>query len=324
MCNISRHPKGEKSLGLRLERPVVWSDEPPFPHNMLVELTNCCNQKCAFCGYKNMKRRKRACDKELMFDLMRQAYGNGTKEIGFYMIGEPLMCGDLSEYIEKAHKLGFEYIYLTTNGVLADLERMKALLSAGLNSIKFSVNGATRETYMAVHGKDDFEKIKENIKALRDYILKKDIDLPIFLSFVRNELNKGDLDALYETFDNIVDQIYVFDCANQAGAMSELIADGVVAAGELQPGSKAPCEMVFNRIHITCEGYLNACCSDVNGYLSAVDLHKVTLIEAWNSPIMIDLRRRHLRNELGKLLCNNCINNIDRPVVPLNESLLSW
>lgn len=34
------------------ESGSVFSEMPPFPHNMLVELANACNHKCVFCGYK--------------------------------------------------------------------------------------------------------------------------------------------------------------------------------------------------------------------------------------------------------------------------------
>lgn len=312
-------PEGKK---LRMNRPVIFSETPPFPQNMLMELTNCCNHECVFCGYKNMKRKKIVCDKARMLDLMRQAYENGTREIGFYMIGEPFLCKDLPEYVEAAHDLGFEYIYLTTNGVLATLERMKELIKKGLCSIKLSVNGATRATYAAVHGKDDFDVLKSNIEQLNEYVTRENIDFPIFISFIKNELNKDDIDLLYHEFTNIVDRIYVFDCCNQAAGMADMISRGVVTKESLKPGSTCPCEMIFNRIHITCEGYLNACCSDVEGYLSAVDLRDFTLAEAWNSEKMVELRRRHLNNELGHTLCNSCINNIEDTIVPINADLV--
>lgn len=223
------------------------------------------------------------CDKSLMLDLMKQAYENGTREIGFYMIGEPLMCKDLPEYVEFARDLGFEYIYLMTNGALATLESMKQLIKAGLSSIKFSVNGATRETYTAVHGKDDFETLKNNIGQLKEYVTRENIDLPMFISFVKNEWNKNEIDLLYNEFSNMVDRIYVYDCCNQAGGMADMVSHGVVTKESVRPGSTCPCEMIFNRIHITCEGYLNACCADIDGYLSVVDLRKFTLADAWNS-----------------------------------------
>lgn len=307
---------------LKMKRPVIFSENPPFPHNMLMELANICNHKCVFCGYKEMKREKRMCDKALMFDIMQQAYKNGTREVGFYMIGEPFVCNDLSEYVAHAKKLGYKYIYLTTNGALATLERCKELIAAGLNSIKFSVNAATRESYLAVHGRDDFLAVKENILALKKYITDREIELRMFISFVRNELNKNDVEKLYEEFETAVDKIYIYTCGNQGGRIrGRLISQGLIKEEDLRPGSVSPCEMCFNRLHITCEGYLSACCADVDGYLSGVDLHKFSLLDAWNAEIMTGLRRKHLRSELDGLMCYNCINNTEETVLPLNREL---
>lgn len=201
---------------------------------------------------------------------------------------------------------------------------MKERIQAGLSNIKFSVNAATPEIYKMVHGKDDFDAVKNNIKSLRNYITKNGIDLPIFISFVKNNINKDEVSALYSSFDNLVDNIYIFQCANQAGGMLELISNDIVSERDLQPGSNIPCEMVFNRLHVTYEGYLNACCADVNGYLSAVDLHNTTLLEAWNSEILKDLRKQHLNHRLSHNRCYNCINNKEVEIIPLNANLVQF
>ena len=170
---------------LRLNRTAVFCERPVFPKNMLMELTNICNHKCVFCGYHKMRRAYNKCDKEFCFDIMQQAYDNGTREIGFYMIGEPLMCEDIEDYIRKAKEIGFTYIYLTTNGAWANIERMKGLLEDGLNSVKFSVNAATKKMYALVHGKDDYEVVVKNIRNLSSYIKEKKLDILVFLSFVK-------------------------------------------------------------------------------------------------------------------------------------------
>lgn len=311
----------ETSAELRFNRPVVLSPNPPLPHNMLMELANICNHNCVFCGYKNMKRPKTKCDKKLMLDIIKQAYGGGTREIGFYMIGEPLICPDLADYISYAHSLGYEYIYLTTNGALATIDKMKELISAGLNSIKFSVNAGTRETYYKVHGKDDFEIVKSNIINLHKYVTENFVDLKRFISFVKVEINKNDIEKLKAEFENFVDKIYIFQCINQAGGMLQLIEQGIVKSEDMEEGSSLPCNMVFNRLHVTAEGYLSACCSDVDGYLSAIDLRTTSLYEAWNSDILVGLRNKHLQGNLKGTLCHNCIHNVCEPVKALNQNI---
>lgn len=307
---------------LRLDREAVFCEHPEFPKNMLLELTNICNHKCVFCGYRKMRRPYNKCDKEFSFDIMQQAYDNGTREIGFYMIGEPLMCADIEDYIKKAKEIGFSYIYLTTNGALANIERMRGLLESGLNSVKFSVNAATKETYALVHGKNDYETVVKNICDLSYYIEEKKLDIPVFLSFVKNKYNENEVRLLKQQFEKYVDKIYIYSCINLGGGILDLFEDVGHGKDFLMPGSEMPCSMLFNRLHITCEGYLNACCADADNYLAVENLHDMSLQEAWNSERMVELRKEHLSGHLSENnMCYQCIYNVKKEVRPINPEL---
>lgn len=294
---------------------------PPFPHNMLIELANICNHKCVFCGYRKMKRAKRVCDRELVERVLKEAFQNGTREVGFYVIGEPFLYQDLPEIISLAKKIGFEYIYLTTNGALASKEKLEQVILAGVDSIKFSINAATKETYRKIHGEDDFELVKHNVKTLADLKKENGLKIRCYISFIRTEWNKKEEAILFQEFQSLVDHIYVYDCVNQGGNMNELVTMGVIDEKNIRPGSSIPCDMIFNRIHVTAEGYLDACCADAEGYLAAVDLHQYSLKEAWESSLMQLLRKRHLENDLEGTACYNCIYNKEAANIPINKDL---
>ena len=264
-----------------------------------------------------MSRKITECDKELAFNLMEQAYNLGSREIGFYMVGEPFLKKDLAEFVAHSKKIGYTYTYITTNGALATLNRMKEVINAGLDSIKFSINAATRESYMKVHGKDDFETVKNNVNNLHDYLKQNHIELAVFISFIRTTITTNEVSILHNEFSHLVDNIYVFDAASQGTPMFELVKGKIVSPEIYLKTSSNICDMVFNRIHITSEGYLDACCVDFDNVLNAVDLHKTSLADAWNSEVMQDLRQRFLTNNLEGMACYNCIHKIDEPIKPL-------
>jgi molybdenum cofactor biosynthesis enzyme MoaA len=261
-----------------------------------------------------MKRRKRTCDKEFTKKIIQEAYTEGVREIGFYLIGEPFVYQDFAEIISFCKHLGFSYIYVTTNGALATPERLKSVIDAGLDSIKFSINAASQTSYKKIHGEDDFIQVKNNVEWLRKYLDESGISLKTFISFVKCNYNKDEVNLLYSQFDKLVDKIYVFGCANQGGNMMRLIESGI--ADELIP-NPSPCPMVFNRLHVTVEGYLDACCADSDGMLVVADLHKTSLRDAWYSDVMINLRRQHLTKSFENNLCKCCIQNIYSEVEPL-------
>ena len=101
---------------------------PPFPKkNLLIEVTNACNNKCIFCANRIMTRKLGMIDSKLVYKVLQEAFELGTLEVGFYATGEPLLNKKIYDYIKKAKEIGYEYIYITTNGILANLDNVKKL-----------------------------------------------------------------------------------------------------------------------------------------------------------------------------------------------------
>lgn len=294
---------------LKGNRQAVTGVGNGLPLNMMVEVTNACNHQCIFCAHSKMRRRARMMDLGVFEDIARQAYSGGTREIGFYMTGEPLLHRNLEAFVALSRTIGFNYIYITTNGALATLERLEALIAAGVNSIKFSINAGTRETYERVHGRDDFVQVKSNLLAVSDYIRRNGLDVGLFVSYIICRQNQHEVEAFRREIERHVDEFRAMPAYNQGGNMAEL-KDGVMLDPEWKP-QNAPCSMLFNRLHVTCEGLLTACCVDFDEELVVADLKETPLPEAWNCDRMRQLREQHLNNTLPESsMCWRCINNM--------------
>ena len=100
----------------KADRAELYSLEPPFPTtNFLMELSSICNHACIFCAHQKMKRKVSKIDKALGFDILKQAYDLGTREVGFYATGEPFLVPELPEYIRKAKSIGYSYVLHQTD-----------------------------------------------------------------------------------------------------------------------------------------------------------------------------------------------------------------
>lgn len=300
-----------------LKRESIITLTPPIPKNILIELSNICNHQCIFCANKKMKRKKGVIDRNFCLNIIKQAYDAGTREIGFYLTGEPFVCKELEEYVEYAKKLGYTYIYITTNGALASLERVKKLVENGLDSIKFSVNAATRETYKVVHGKDDFETVIRNIKEIAKYRKSEKLDFSIHISYVVTKLNQDEEQQLKLELENDVDDFFSSKAYNSGGNMYE---NNEIAVDSSTFNVSKPCFMVFNRLHVTYDGFLNACCIDFDNYMAVADLYKMSLVEAWHCDTMINLRKQLIEDKVKDIACYNCINNTNAEIRPINEA----
>ena len=244
-----------------------------------------------------------------------KGYELGAREIGLHGGSEPLTCKKLEDHIAYCRDLGFEYIYFSTNAALADEKRIKRLIDAGTHSIKVSVNGGDRDTYHKVHGRDDFEKISRNIEFINEYRKTAPQKVYLAISFVEIPENRDSVPALKKRFAGIVDEIFHVVASNQSGQMLNL---------PVAPYLPETCQIPFNQVNITREGYLRACCNDYQNMLAIEDLSKMSLADAWAGARFRNLRARHLEGSLAGTLCHNCIKGCSEPVRPLNPALGDW
>lgn len=301
-----------KNRDERVWSKAVYSPTPPVPRNMLIEVASICNHSCLFCAYKKSTRAKRVINIELFRDLTRQAFDMGTREIGLYSGAEPLMCPNLADHIAYVKQLGFEYIYITTNGSICDKQRLKRIIDAGIDSLKFSINGGDRDTYKKIHGKDHFDKVMENVKFAAEYRAESGKGYNLFVSFVECSENKASFPAFRRRMEVLVDEVYHVIASNQSGQVPELPAPDM---------PYKTCAYPFNQLHVSVEGYLRLCCNDYQNFLAFEDLNKISLAEAWNGHAAQEIRRRHLENDLKGTLCFNCLYGVHRKCSPLNKDL---
>lgn len=301
----------------------VASECPPFPKNMLVELTNACNNKCVFCGNKKMRRNISQIDDHFLFRILKEAHELGVKEVGFYTTGEPLLSKRLPEYISLAKEIGYKYVYITTNGILATPEKIVPVIEAGLDSVKFSINAASEHKYKELHGTDNFLKVLDNLRFTAEYKRKHNKALKIYASYVVVKQNQEDKDKFKELVSSFVDHIQFSILTSLGGMAANTYKDMTVEGSGQEKPIKAPCRMLFNRFHVTCEGYLTICCVDFENYLAVADLNQVALKEAWNNADFVNIRKRHIRNQLEGTLCYDCIHNKCTNPVPLVAKLAS-
>lgn len=292
---------------------------PEFPKNMLLEVTNICNNNCVFCANSKMTRKKSYIDEKFVNRILKEAYDLGTREIGFYSTGEPLVNKNLEKYIKKAKDIGFEYTYITTNGALLDKERIKSLINSGIDSIKFSINAGTKESYCFIHGKDEFNKVVNNLRNLFNYRKENNLKFKIFVSCILTRYTENEKEIAVSKLGKYSDDIVFLNCKNQCGVMYEI--NNYLISENKYEDMQNICPLPFKKLHITCEGYLTACCADFQNYLVVADLNNEKLNDSWNGEILMELRKMHIEHNLKGNLCYNCINNTNIEIKPLRDDL---
>lgn len=301
----------ERVLLKKADRNELYSLEPPFPTtNFLLELSNACNHKCLFCAHQKMKRKVGKMQPAMVESVLRQAYELGTREVGMYATGEPFLVPELPEYVKLAKDIGYTYVYLTSNGSLATPERIRAVIDAGLDSIKFSINAPTPELYEFIHGRNDFAKVKENLRYLNEYRKLSGKDFRIYITGILTRFTEDTKDEYFRVFDGLADQIVFKDVYNQGGYMPE-IEYQLKCTHDRE--SVRRCNLPFDAICVTCEGYLSVENADFDNMLIVADLNKVSLKEGWYGEKMKEVRKRFLEDRLEGTVCHGCVHHCQTP-----------
>lgn len=299
----------------KADRNELYTLEPPFPYtNFLIELSNVCNHRCIFCAHDKMTRNVGYIEKEMLKSVLRQAYDLGTREVGMYSTGEPFLVKELPEYVKIAKDIGYEYVYITSNGSMATPEKIRAVVDAGADSIKFSINAPYREPYRFIHGRDDFDTVVEHLKYLNQYRRESGKSYKIFITGILTRYTEQFREDYFKVFDGLADEIVFKDVYNQGGYMPEI--DSLLSC-TYDHETFRRCNLPFDSIYVTHEGYLSVCNADFENMLVVADLNKVSLKDGWYGETMKEVRRAFLEDKMEGLLCDGCVHHQIRPVRPI-------
>ena len=303
----------------KADRTELYCLEPPFPYtNFLIETSNACNHACIFCAHQKMKRPVQTINPEFVHNILQQAYDLGTREVGFYATGEPFIVKELPEYIKWAKEIGYTYVYLTSNGVLATPEKIRAVIDAGLDSIKFSINAPERKMYAFIHGKDDFDTVMEHLKYLNEYREISGNNYKIFVTGILTRFTENMKDMYAEVFRGLADEIVFKNVYNQGGYMPEI---DTLLKCTYDDEEYRRCNLPFDAISVTCEGYLSIENADFENMLVVADLNKVSLKEGWYGEKMKAIRQAFMDDKLEGTLCDGCVHHAYREAKPLTPEL---
>lgn len=251
---------------------------------------------------------------EMAESVLRQAYELGTREVGLYATGEPFIVPELAQYVKMAKDIGYTYVYLTSNGALATPERIREVVDAGIDSIKFSINAPERKMYEFIHGRDDFDTVFEHLVYLNQYRKESGRNYKIYITGILTRYTEHMRDDYFKIFDGLADQIVFKDVYNQGGYMPEI--DYLLRCTHDTEVMRR-CNLPFDALCVTCEGYLSVENADFENMLIVADLNKVSLKEGWYGEKMKEIRQKFMDDNLEGTVCAGCVHHRQEPAEPL-------
>src|SRR5271154_3243503 len=131
------------------------------PVCLYLETTNRCNLLCTTCPrtFETLEP-----EKDMSWELFTSIINQYPKiaRVVLHGIGEPMLVKDLAQRVAYLKARGI-YVLFNTNGTLLTEANGRALIEAGLDELRVSLDAAEAEMYEVVRGKDFFAKIVTNV-----------------------------------------------------------------------------------------------------------------------------------------------------------------
>ena len=319
----------KKDVVLEVKKGKVFG-----PERVMISPTDSCNLRCKTCWRLEKKEYNDIKDElslEEIKDIVKECKKLDVKTIDLTGGGEPFCRKNIFEIIELVKKNGFEAT-LTTNSTLLDEDKIKRIISLGLDDICFSIESGEEDINDNLRGKGVYRQIVKMIKILNG--LKKDSKKPVIrIATVITNKNYKNLDSLVDfavengvsaiSFSVLIewetnkelsmkkekDALEILQKLNEkikkAGLYSNL--DPILKHGlfEHEPPKFcfAPWEMVF----INSKGEVLACCTLASHYENVVgNIREEKLSQIWYGDKMKTFRERIKSKKYFKE-CNKCL-----------------
>jgi MoaA/NifB/PqqE/SkfB family radical SAM enzyme len=132
------------------------------PVCLYLETTNRCNLLCTTCPRTYEQLEPEADMSWELFTSLIDQYPHVARVV-LHGIGEPMLVKDLALRVKYLKDRNI-YVLFNTNGTLLTEANGRALIEAGLDELRVSLDAAESEVFQMVRGKDFFDKIVANVK----------------------------------------------------------------------------------------------------------------------------------------------------------------
>jgi len=297
-----------------LNRINLWEVLPiRTPYHISIEATFRCNMRCNYCIHameKNEIERRGYSFEDMSWKTFEKIissiyeFEDKIKSVVFSGLGEPLVNKRLPEMIREVKSTGkVEKILLITNGLLLTPETSNALIEAGLDICKISLQGMSAKSYKQVCGVNmDWEQFYNNIA----YFSKIKGNCQLKLKTGDITLAEGEKELFYEKFSPICDYIdieHIYPQFDGVDYSQNVFADGGKNRFWHELQHLNVCSPLFFRLYVLQDGRVTFAYPDGITY-KGFNVNERSLKSIWDSEETKDLWINALNHNLS--VCQKC------------------
>jgi MoaA/NifB/PqqE/SkfB family radical SAM enzyme len=275
-----------------------FANLPEFPRMIDLELTNTCNFRCLMCptGNFSQRREKGLMEPEIFYNILEQVKPYKTP-IRFIRWGEPLSHPNVVEFVKACGDAGI-LTHINTNGSYLTEDMARALIEAGLSSLKFSFQGTDRKTYAEMRNTDFYDELLARMRMMKR--LRGDRGLPfLHVSTSITYETEEQVAEFKRVMEELVDQVSIghtlFDFIDinavrlRPHELEQL--KWLMSKDSLKEKYHPECPEIFDKLAINWDGSVSACCNDADNMMLVGDTRKDSLKKIWTNRTITEYRK---------------------------------
>jgi len=284
---------------------------PYPPLRLWLEPTSICNLRCVMCPNKDLKPEEKGfMSIDLYQKIIREA-SQFVLDLHLYHRGESLLHPEIIRMIRMAKEANL-FLKLHTNATTLDDSLARGIIEAGLDQLTFSFDGFEATTYEKIRVNGQFEKtlaniihfleLKKGLKARKPVTILEVIAFPYLSSPDHQEARK----AFLQHFRGLpLNRLEIRELHNWAGERGTAPSTRYYSL----------CPFLWLSLVVLWDGTVLPCTQDFHGFYPLGKVGETSLLELWNSPAMIELRKKIIEKDLASLeTCSRC-DRVRRPTL---------
>ncbi len=263
-----------------------------FPRAVRIETTNACNAQCTICPHPGMERPTTRIAEGSLKKIIDECSENNCAEVHLHNFGEPFLDKRLEQFISYAKSKGIRKVKIFSNGSIISEDRAKGVLLAGIDEIKVSFDGATKEEFEKMRAPLKFDEVVSNLLRLVELRDELKSTAKIMVACCSTTDKSKTMKLLESKADG-----FSFGKIHNWGGEGE----------QKQSGVRKPCSRLWRTFTILADGNVSLCCLDYDGQVNFGNIEDLSIAEIWSSGKYNLARRFHRSADQKKIsLCGNC------------------
>ena len=271
-----------------------------------------CNFQCSYCLHSEKTYHTSNVVKRMSINTAKRlaeqckAFPDVIKRITLAGLGEPLMMQqeicDIVRILKDANIS--KSVAIATNGYLLSESISDALIDAGLDLLRISIQGLDDKTYETITSRRvSLSKIIENI---RYYYRNKKNDAIVYVKILDLALGAYSQEAFFKTFEDVCDEIAVEHAVPLFSHLHDSIHGRQNIYGQDVSGSSISiCNQPFFSCMVYPNGDVGSCCAEkteVFGSICDSDIHSI-----WHGMRRREFLLQQLRGRNNLSICQKCL-----------------